>query len=82
MNLPKVSYIEKVLPSLSSLNEKEVLIYLGGGGIERSGSSFWESFMAAIVSLEHGTCLCLILQLGNTLVSESPKFHVPPYFFF
>jgi hypothetical protein len=36
----KVSYIEHVLPSSSSLNEKEVLIYLGGGEIEGSGSSF------------------------------------------
>jgi hypothetical protein len=53
----------------------------GGGGIEGSGSSFLESFMAAIVTLEHGTCLCLILQLGNLLVSESYQFHVSPYFF-
>jgi hypothetical protein len=37
--------------------------------------------MEAIVSLEHGTCLCLVLQLGNPLVSESYQFHVSPYFF-
>jgi hypothetical protein len=37
--------------------------------------------MEAIVSLEHGTCLCLILQLGNLLVSESYQFHVSSYFF-
>jgi hypothetical protein len=30
-NLPKVSYIEHVLSSSSSLNQKEVLIYLDGG---------------------------------------------------
>jgi hypothetical protein len=37
--------------------------------------------MASFVTLEHGTCLCLILQLGNLLVSESYQFHVSPYFF-
>jgi hypothetical protein len=37
--------------------------------------------MAVIVSLEHGTCLCLVLQLGNMLVSESYQFHVSSYFF-
>jgi hypothetical protein len=36
---------------------------------------------AIVVSLEHGTCLCLILQLGNLLVSESYQFHVSLYFF-
>jgi hypothetical protein len=76
-----MSYMEHVLPSLSSLNEKEVLIYLGGEKIEGSGSSFLESFLAVIVSLEHGTCLRLVLQLGNPLVSESYQFHVSPYFF-
>jgi hypothetical protein len=40
MNLPKVSYLNHVLPSSSLLNEKEVLIYQGGGGIEGSESSF------------------------------------------
>jgi hypothetical protein len=38
-NLPKVSYIEHVLSSSSSLNEKEVLIYLDGGKIERNKPS-------------------------------------------
>jgi hypothetical protein len=38
--------------------------------------------MAAFVTLEHDTCLRLILQLGNPLVSESYQFHVSPYFFF
>jgi hypothetical protein len=36
--------------------------------------------MASFVTLEHGTCLCLVLQLGNLLVSESYQFHVSPYF--
>jgi hypothetical protein len=36
--------------------------------------------MEAIVSLEHGTCMRLILQLGNLLVSDSYQFHVSPYF--
>jgi hypothetical protein len=70
-----------MLSSSSSLKNKEVLIYLDGGKIEGSGSSFLESFMEAIVSLEHGTCLCLVLQLGNLLVSESYQFHVSLYFF-
>jgi hypothetical protein len=52
-----------------------------GEKIEGSGSSFLESFMAAIFTLEHSTCLCLILQLGNLLVSESYQFHVSSYFF-
>jgi hypothetical protein len=38
--------------------------------------------MAAILfSLEHGTCLHLVLQLGNLLVSKSYQFHVSLYFF-
>jgi hypothetical protein len=37
--------------------------------------------MAAFVALEHGTSLCIILQLGNPLVSKSYQFHVSPYFF-
>jgi len=37
--------------------------------------------MATFVALEHGTYLCLVLQLGNLLVSESYQFHVFPYFF-
>jgi hypothetical protein len=82
MNLPNVSYIEHVLPSSILLNEKEVLIYLGGGEIEGSGSSFGESYMEAIASLEHGTYLCLILHLGNPLVFDSYQFHMPPHFFF
>jgi hypothetical protein len=36
--------------------------------------------MAVFVPLEHGTCLPLILQLGNSLVSESYQFHVSTYF--
>jgi hypothetical protein len=76
-----MSYTEHLLSSSSSLKKKEVLIYLDGGKIEGSGSSFLESFMAVIVALEHGTCLCLILQLGNMLVSESYQFHVSSYFF-
>jgi hypothetical protein len=76
-----MSYTEHLLSSSSSLKKKEVLIYLDGGKIEGSGSSFLESFMEAIVTLEHGTCLCLILQLGNILVSESYQFHVLSYFF-
>jgi hypothetical protein len=35
-DLPKVSYIENVLPSSSSLNKKEVFAYLDGGKIEGS----------------------------------------------
>jgi hypothetical protein len=78
----KMSYTEHMLSSSSSLKNKEVLTNHGGGEIERSGSSFLESIMAAIVvTLEHGTCLCLILQLGNILVSESYQFHVSLYFF-
>jgi hypothetical protein len=78
----KMSYTEHLLSSSSSLKNKEVLTNHGGGKIEGSGSSFLESIMAAIVvSLEHGTCLCLILQLGNLLVSESYQFHVSLYFF-
>jgi hypothetical protein len=37
--------------------------------------------MADFVALEHGTCLRLVLQLGNLLVSESYQFHVSRYFF-
>jgi hypothetical protein len=55
-----------VLPSSSLLNEKEILM----------------AHMAAIVALEHGTYLRLILQLGNLLVSQSYQFHESPYFFF
>jgi hypothetical protein len=52
-----------------------------GGKLKEVGKFFWDSFMAVIVSLEHGTCLHHILQLGNPLVSESYQFHVLPYFF-
>jgi hypothetical protein len=38
-DLLKVSYIEHVLSSSSSLNQKEVLIYLDGGKIEGSKPS-------------------------------------------
>jgi hypothetical protein len=37
--------------------------------------------METILSLEHDTCLSLVLQLGNLLVSEPYQFHVSPYFF-
>ena len=37
--------------------------------------------MVAIVALEHGTYLCLVLQLGNLFASESYQFHVSSYFF-
>jgi hypothetical protein len=37
--------------------------------------------MEAFVTLEHGTCLRLGLQLGNLLVFESYQFHMSPYFF-
>jgi hypothetical protein len=37
--------------------------------------------VAIVVTLEHGTCLRLILQLGNLLVSKSYQFHVSLYFF-
>jgi hypothetical protein len=36
-----MSYTEHLLSSSSSLKNKGVLIYLGGGEIEGSGSSFW-----------------------------------------
>jgi hypothetical protein len=65
-----VSYIEHVLPSSSSLNEKEVLIYLDGGKIEGSGSSFLRSFKEALmVSLEHDTCFHLTIHLDNPFSS-------------
>jgi hypothetical protein len=76
-----MSYTEHLLPSSSSLKNKEVPIYLDGGKTEGSGSSFLKSFMAVIVALEHGTCLCLVVQLANLLVSESYQFHVSLYFF-
>jgi hypothetical protein len=38
-NLPKVSYMEHWLSSSISLNQKEVLIYLDGGKIERRKAS-------------------------------------------
>jgi hypothetical protein len=38
----------------------------------------WQLF---VVSLEHGTCLCLILQLGNLLVSESYQSYESSYSF-
>jgi hypothetical protein len=38
-DLPKVSHIEHVLSSSSSLNQKEVLVYLDGGKIEGSKTS-------------------------------------------
>jgi hypothetical protein len=45
----KVSYIEHVLPSSSSLNQKEVLVYLDGGEIEGSKrSSFWEHYKSLL----------------------------------
>jgi len=37
--------------------------------------------METIVSLEHGTCLHLMLQLGNMLISESYQFDVSLYIF-
>jgi hypothetical protein len=66
----KMRYTEHMLSSSSSLKKKELLTNHGGGGIESSGSNFLESIMADIVvTLEHGTCLCLALQLDNLLVS-------------
>ena len=38
-DLPKVSYIEHVLPYSILLNQKEVLIYVDGGKIEGSKPS-------------------------------------------
>jgi hypothetical protein len=56
-DLPKVSYIEHVLPSLRSLNKKKVLIYLDGGEIERSKPrSFSKHYQVSLmVALEHDT---------------------------
>jgi hypothetical protein len=40
--------------------------------------SLWQFF---VVTLEHNTCLCLILQLGNMLVSESYNSYDSSYSF-
>jgi hypothetical protein len=55
-----------VLPSSSSLNKKEVLIYLDEGKIEGSGSSLLRSFKAALmVALEHDNFFHLTIHLDN-----------------
>jgi hypothetical protein len=67
---------------LLELIKKERGIHLSGwGGNSKKWVDFLESIMVAIVTLEHGTCLRLILQLGNPLVSESYQFHMSLYFF-
>jgi hypothetical protein len=76
-----MSYTKYLLSSLSLLNKKEALIYMDGGNIEGSGSSFLESFMASIFTLKHGTYLCIILQLVNLSVFDSCQFYVSSYFF-
>jgi hypothetical protein len=53
-----------------------------GEKIEGSGSSFWKTlWQLFVVTLEHGTCLHLILQLGNLLVSESYQSYESSYSF-
>jgi hypothetical protein len=53
-----------------------------GGKFEGSGSVFWKALWKLfVVTLEHGTCLCLVLQLGNFLVSESYQSYESLYSF-
>jgi hypothetical protein len=54
---------------------------MDGGKLMEVGQSFLESFMESIISLEHGTCLCLTLNLGNMLVYESYQSHASLYVF-
>jgi len=67
----KMSYIEHMLSSSSSLKNKEVIIIHCGekkwGKWVNYHKSLWQLF---IVALEHGTWLCLVLQLGNMLISD------------
>jgi hypothetical protein len=65
-----MSCIEHFLSSSISLRNKEVLIFHGGKKFEGSGLVFWKTlWQLFVITLEHGTCLCLVLQLGNFIFS-------------
>jgi hypothetical protein len=77
----KMSYIEHMLSSSSSLKNKEVLVVHGGGKFEGSGSVFWKAlWQLFVVTLEHGTCFVLsyswviFLSLSHT----NPMSHYTP----
>jgi hypothetical protein len=55
----KMSYTEHLLSSSSSLKNKEVLTNYGGGGIERSGSSFWNPLWQLLLSPFTTTLVCV-----------------------
>jgi hypothetical protein len=82
----KMSYTEHLLSSSSSLKNKEVLTIHGGGGggggnLREVGQVFWKAlWQLFVVTLEHGTCLHLVLQLGNflSLSHTNPMSHYTP----
>ena len=79
---PKVSYIKNMLSSSSSLKNKEVLSKHGGGVNLREVGQAFENMMAVLViALEHYNYLCLVLQLGNIIVSKSYQSYESLYSF-
>ena len=77
-----MSYIKNMLSSSSSLKNKEVLSKHGGGVNLREVGQAFENMMAVLViALEHYNYLCLVLQLGNIIVSKSYQSYESLYSF-
>jgi hypothetical protein len=76
-----MSYIEHLLSSSISLKKKEYSPSMVGGNLREVGQVLERIMVLFVVSLEHGTCLHLVLQLGNLLVSESYQSYESLYSF-
>ena len=78
-DLPKVSYIEHVLPSSSSLNQKEILIYLDGGKIwKKQAKQFLRSSPSNSYGLPwtwHLVFACISIH-WNSALSQSFEFPI------
>ena len=68
--LLKVSHIEHLLSSSSSLKNKQVLIHHGGGKIEKGNPLSLYTFLAAVHRVIFEPCTCchvFAIQLGDPL---------------
>jgi hypothetical protein len=78
----KMSYTEHFLSSSRSFKKMRYSLLMAGEKLMEVGQVFGKHYGSCfIVTLEHGICLHLVLQLGKLLVSESYQFSVSLYFF-
>jgi hypothetical protein len=78
----KMSYTEHFLSSSRSFKKMRYSLLMAGEKLMEVGQVFGKHYDSCfIVTLEHGICLHLVLQLGKLLVSESYQFSVSLYFF-